>query len=151
MTLYFPKWIPGTHRAEGNTADLAGLYIRANGRPVPWRRDTLDYYTFHCEVPADARALEVRLDALNVPGTADLGLFDWWGLVLYPAGIPVAQLWCRPAIQLPAGWSCATALDSTGTSPSGIPTLGGCMPGSSTGRSSSTTATPTCCASGCRR
>lgn len=119
LTLYFPKWIPGTHRPEGNSADLAGLSMRADGRPVAWVRDTLDYWTFHCDVPPGARALEVRLDALNVPTATDLGFFDWSQAVLYPAGPSVSQIYCRPAVKLPAGWSCATALDSTGASADG--------------------------------
>src|SRR5205085_8439369 len=45
MTLYFPKWIPGTHRIEGPVQDLAGLEFRAGGRSIPWQRDTLDYFT----------------------------------------------------------------------------------------------------------
>ena len=45
----------------------------------------------------------------------------------------------------------ATRRGAADTSPSAIPTRGGCMPASSNGRSSSTTATPTCCASDCRR
>ena len=116
LTLYFPKWIPGTHRPEGNIADLAGLYFRADGRPIAWVRDTLDYFTFHCDVPAGARTLEVRLDALNVPATRDLGFFEWNSLVLYPAGTPVSQLWYRASVKLPPGWTSATALDSTGGS-----------------------------------
>ena len=120
MTLYFPKWIPGTHRPEGNTANVAGLYFRANGRTLPWMRDTLDYYAFHCDVPADARSLDVDLDALDVPATTDIGFFEWNEVVLYPAGAPVSQLYYRASVRLPAGWTCASVLDSAGPAPGGV-------------------------------
>ncbi len=116
MTLYFPKWIPGTHRPEGNIADLAGITMSARGRRLAWVRDTLDYHTLHCDVPAGARTLDVQLDALNVPTATDIGCFDWNAVVLYPAGTPVSQLYYRACVRLPAGWTCATALDSAGTS-----------------------------------
>jgi predicted metalloprotease with PDZ domain len=120
MTLYFPKWIPGTHRIEGPIQDLAGLYFSAGGKNIAWQRDTLDYYTLHCDVPAGARSLEVQLDALNAPTATDLGCFEWYTLVLYPAGAPVSQLYVQAALKLPAGWTCASALDSVRSSAAGI-------------------------------
>ena len=120
MTLYFPKWIPGTHRVEGPIQDLVGLYFTAGGKTIPWQRDTLDYYTLHCDVPAGARSLEVQLDALNVPAATDLGMFDWFTVVLYPAGAPVSQLFYQAAVKLPSGWTCASALDSARASAAGI-------------------------------
>src|SRR5262245_46939434 len=64
MTLYYPKWIPGTHGPSGPIADLAGLKMQANGKAVPWKRDDFDMYAFHCTVPDGARTLEVALDLL---------------------------------------------------------------------------------------
>jgi hypothetical protein len=40
--------------------------------------------------------------------------------VLYPAGTPVSQLYYQAAVKLPAGWTCATALDSAKVSAAGI-------------------------------
>jgi len=119
FTLYFPKWIPGTHRPEGPIQDLAGLVFTAGGHRIAWERDTLDYFTLHCVVPAGARSLDVDVDALNVPTGTDLGLFEWNEIVLYPAGTPVSQLWYQAALELPAGWTCATALDSARASAAG--------------------------------
>lgn len=120
MTLYFPKWIPGTHRPEGNIADLAGLFMRANGQPVPWVRDTLDNYTLHVNVPAGARTLDVRLDALNAATATNIGFLEWNTIVLYPAGRPVSQLYYKASLRLPPGWKCSCAVDSTGASSDGI-------------------------------
>ena len=119
LTLYFPKWVPGCHRPEGKIVDLAGLVMRANGQRVAWARDTLDNFTFHCDVPAGVTTLDVRLDALNASTATDLGFFDWNNLLLYPAGRPVAQLYVQPTVQFPAGWMSATALDSVSTSTDG--------------------------------
>jgi predicted metalloprotease with PDZ domain len=119
MTLYFPKWIPGTHRPEGPIEELAGLYFNADGRSIPWRRDTLDYYTFHCDVPAGTRSLDVRLDALDASTATDLGFYEWCTLVLYPAGPPVTDLYYQAAVKLPPGWTCSTALDSVSASAAG--------------------------------
>ncbi len=120
MTLYFPKWIPGTHRPEGPIENLAGLFFSADGRTIPWERDTLDYYTLHCDVPPGARSLEVRLDALDVPTATDIGTFEWNTVVLYPAGTPVSQLFYQASVTPPAGWTCASALDSVGVAAGGI-------------------------------
>ena len=79
VTLYFPKWIPGTHRPEGNTADLAGLTIDANGERLRWNRDTLDNYAFHCKAPPGTRSLDVAYDALNAQSTPEMGFAEWNG------------------------------------------------------------------------
>ena len=55
VTLYYAKWIPGTHGPTGPIADLAGLRMHVDGKDVPWRRDDVDMYAFHCTVPEGAR------------------------------------------------------------------------------------------------
>src|SRR5207247_9871604 len=59
MTLYYPKWIPGEHSPSGPIVGLAGLKCTANGAPVTWRRDDVEMFAFHVDVPAGATALEV--------------------------------------------------------------------------------------------
>ena len=54
LTLYYPKWIPGEHAPDGPVVDLAGLFFKANGQTLKWRRDTLDGFTIHVDVPAGA-------------------------------------------------------------------------------------------------
>ena len=51
LTLYYPKWIPGEHGPTGPITDLTGLKFTASGKTLPWRRDLLDGFTFHVEVP----------------------------------------------------------------------------------------------------
>ena len=38
LTLYYPKWIPGEHAPDGPVIDLAGLKFSAAGKPLKWRR-----------------------------------------------------------------------------------------------------------------
>jgi hypothetical protein len=52
FTLYYPKWIPGEHAPDGPVIDLAGLKFTAGGKLLKWRRDLLDGFTIHVEVPA---------------------------------------------------------------------------------------------------
>src|SRR5271165_1721994 len=66
LTLYYPKWIPGEHGPTGPLNDLAALRVSADGTPLDWRRDPLDLYAFHVNVPAGARAIDVDLDRKSV-------------------------------------------------------------------------------------
>ena len=66
LTLYYPKWIPGEHGPTGPIQDLAGLKFTANGQILTWRRDLLDGWTFHVEVPAGAASVEASLDFLRL-------------------------------------------------------------------------------------
>src|ERR1035441_8581889 len=52
LTLYYPKWIPGEHAPDGPVIDLAGLKFSAAGKTLKWRRDLLDGFTLHVDVPA---------------------------------------------------------------------------------------------------
>ena len=52
LTLYYPKWIPGEHAPDGPVVDLAGLKFSAGGKTLKWRRDLLDGFTIHVDVPA---------------------------------------------------------------------------------------------------
>jgi hypothetical protein len=51
LTLFYPKWIPGEHGPTGPITDLAGLKFTAAGKTVAWRRDDVDMFAFHLEVP----------------------------------------------------------------------------------------------------
>ena len=62
LTLLYPKWIPGEHGPTGPVVDLTGLEFSAGGHRISWRRDDVDMYTFHLEVPAGASAVDVTLD-----------------------------------------------------------------------------------------
>lgn len=117
LTFHYPKWIPGLHQPAGPVSSLTGLHLRANGSPLPWRRDLLDVFTFHVDVPPGASALDIAFDFLITGGgpasgsaTAKWLMLNWYQVVLYPDRPSAAQLTYRLALLLPAGWKFGTAL-----------------------------------------
>src|SRR5689334_5793863 len=69
LTLFYPKWIPGEHSPTGPINDLVGLKITGNSKSIPWRRDDVEMFAFHCEVPAGVNELEISLDDASQPET----------------------------------------------------------------------------------
>ncbi|MGH9585104.1 MAG: M61 family peptidase, partial [Bryobacteraceae bacterium] len=123
LTLVYPEWIPGEHGPTGPIDNFAGIRFTANGQPVPWRRDSVDMYAFHLDVPAGANTLDARVDFLaTAPPTgfssgastsANLAVVNWNEFVLYPANTPSKQVTFQPSITLPDGWKFGTALTQT--------------------------------------
>ena len=121
VTLFYPEWIPGEHGPTGPIADLAGLRITANGKPLAWRRDDVDMYAFHVEVPQGASALEITLDCLGevkeegfssaASATQELAMISWNQVLLYPKGKPPRELTYAASLRLPSGWKFATPLE----------------------------------------
>jgi predicted metalloprotease with PDZ domain len=120
LTLEYPQWIPGDHRPTGPIDNLAGIVMRANGQDLPWRRDDVDMYGFHVDVPSGVSQLEVSLDFLATPGdtgsdedgatSANMTVLEWNSVVLYPAHIPVGQIPIQASLTVPADWKLGTAL-----------------------------------------
>src|ERR1700704_2420309 len=80
LTLFYPKWIPGEHSPTGPINDLVGLKISAKGQSIPWRRDDVEMFAFHCDVPARVNVLEVSFDDVSQPATpmsARLARIKW--------------------------------------------------------------------------
>ncbi len=63
-TLVYPKWIPGEHGPTGPIDNLAGLKFTADGKEIAWRRDDVDMYAFHLNVPQGINSLDAKLDFL---------------------------------------------------------------------------------------
>ncbi|HEY8022367.1 MAG TPA: M61 family peptidase, partial [Thermoanaerobaculia bacterium] len=128
LTLYYPKWIPGEHGPTGPLADLTGLRFRMGNTTLAWRRDPVDMYALHLDVPAGASELAIDLDFLNpteqgnftagASSTPELSVISWNTLVLFPQGRSADDLPYTASLKLPAGWTYATALpvDSAGGS-----------------------------------
>jgi predicted metalloprotease with PDZ domain len=120
LTLYYPKWIPGEHSPSGPINNLSRLEFLANGKPLDWRRDDDDMFTFHLKVPARADAVDVSLDFLlpdgsgsfssGVSSTAKLLDLSWNQLLLYPQSAAPLKLPYIATLKLSAGWKYATAL-----------------------------------------
>jgi predicted metalloprotease with PDZ domain len=131
LTLYYPKWIPGEHGPTGPIQDLAGLKFTASGQILNWRRDLLDGWTFHVEVPAGASSVEASLDFISPAGsegiytggasaTDRMAVLSWNTVVLYPEGWTSDELTYEPTLKLPSGWKFGTSLSATSQSGSEI-------------------------------
>jgi predicted metalloprotease with PDZ domain len=116
VTLYYPKWIPGTHGPTGPIADLAGLKMHAVGKEVSWRRDDVDMYAFHCTVPEGAHTLEVALDLLAAgrggfgDATENIAVVRWNQVLVYPKGKPIDSIPFEASLKIPTGWKMSTSL-----------------------------------------
>jgi predicted metalloprotease with PDZ domain len=117
LTLYFPKWIPGDHSPAGRIENLVALRVAAGSTTLAWRRDGVDMFAFHVDVPAGTTSLDLGFDAIRFGdrgerlGTSDkVAVIEWNTVVLYPAGTPVADITVRAGITLPQGWDFGTAL-----------------------------------------
>ena len=121
LTLYYPKWIPGEHGPTGPIQDVAGLKFTANGKTLSWRRDLLDGWTFHVEVPAGASSVEASLDFISPAGsegiytggataTDRMAVINWNDVLLYPAGWPSDDLTYTASLRLPPDWKFGTSL-----------------------------------------
>src|ERR1700677_2779173 len=127
LTLVYPKWLPGRHSPAGPLTSLGGPRFTAAGRALPWRRDAVDMFAFHLDIPAGVTALEADLEILTAPApdgvvqgletprtaTESLLILEWNQLVLYPAGARSDDLSYRASVRLPVGWKFATALQTT--------------------------------------
>ena len=122
LKLWYPQWIPGNHAPTGPINQFAGLTIAGNGQRIEWRRDPLDVYAFHLEVPAGVTALDIQFQSLSptaddqgrVAMTTELMSVQWSRLLLYPAGYDARRIRFEPSLRLPEGWHFGSALESTG-------------------------------------
>ena len=121
MTFYYPEWIPGEHGPTGPIQDLTGLFFRANGKDLAWRRDLREGWTFQVEVPQGVSNLEVAFDFASPAGnegiytggpsaTDKMTVLSWNTLVLYPADWTSDQIVFEASVRLPQGWKYGTAL-----------------------------------------
>jgi len=120
LVLYYPEWIPGEHMPDGPIINMAGLKFRGGGTTIPWRRDLIDMFAFHLDIPKGVTTLVIDFDfLLSAPAmgysagssaTAFLNLVSWNQLVLYPKGYDAANITCLPSLRLPSGWKFGTAL-----------------------------------------
>lgn len=121
LTLYYPKWIPGEHAPDGPVVDLAGLFFKANGQTLKWRRDLLDGFTIHVDVPAAVSEVDAELDFLS-PATLESGfsagssatdklaVISWNQVLLYPKGYKADDINYTASLKIPEGWKFGTAL-----------------------------------------
>jgi len=121
LTLHYPKWIPGEHAPDGPVIDLAGLFFKANGQTLKWRRDLLDGFTIHVEVPQGVSEVQADLDFLSPAtfeggfsagssATAKLAVISWNQVLLYPKGYKSDDINYTASLKIPDGWKFGTPL-----------------------------------------
>ncbi len=127
LILYYPKWIPGEHAPDGPVIDLAGLKFSAGGKTLKWRRDLLDGFTLHVDVPAGTNEVSADLDFLS-PATFEggfsagssatdkLAVISWNQVLLYPKGWKSDDINYSASLKIPDGWKFGTPLPVTGQS-----------------------------------
>ncbi|MEO7432707.1 MAG: peptidase M61 [Dokdonella sp.] len=120
--LLYPQWLPGNHAPRGPIDKVAGLVIRGNGQPIEWKRDPVEVYAFHLEVPDGVNRLDVEFDFLSpqdsaqgrIVMTPDMLNLQWNTVALYPAGYATRGITVAADLKLPHGWSFGCALDVAG-------------------------------------
>ena len=121
LTLYYPKWIPGEHAPDGPVIDLAGLKFGAGGKILKWRRDLVDGFTIHVEVPAGISEISAELDFLSPAifeggfsagssATDKLAVISWNQVLLYPKGWQSDDINYSASLKLPDGSKFGTPL-----------------------------------------
>lgn len=120
LTLLYPSWIPGEHAPDGPITDTAGIEFYANGTRLPWRRDLVDMFAFHLDIPAGTSTLKITLDFLltapasgfsaGASATAQLDVLSWNQVLFYPKGFASRELIFDPSLKIPADWKYGTAL-----------------------------------------
>jgi predicted metalloprotease with PDZ domain len=120
VTLYYPQWIPGEHMPDGPIIQMAGLKFTGAGKPIAWRRDLVEMFAIHVDVPQGVPMLEVDFDFLlsgpssgfsaGASATASLDVLSWNQVLLYPKGMAAKDVYFSPSLKLPAGWKFGTAL-----------------------------------------
>jgi predicted metalloprotease with PDZ domain len=121
LTLLYPKWIPGEHMPVGPITNLVGLKVTAGGQPVPWKRDSVNMYAFHLDVPQGATSLDVAFDYISTSDpslftssgsstTSELAVLNWNQTLLYPEGSDPDRMRYQATLQVPSGWRYGTAL-----------------------------------------
>ncbi len=123
LTLYYPEWIPGEHMPDGPIIQVAGMKFSGGGKTIPWRRDLVEMFSIHVDVPAGVTTLEADLDFLlsgpasgfsaGASATASLDVLSWNQVLLYPKGLPAKEIIFAASLRLPADWKFGTALPIT--------------------------------------
>lgn len=118
MVLLMPAWLPGKHAARGEVEKLTGLKVSAGGKAVPWKRDTVDVWAFHVDVPRGAKQLDLEFQFTGATDSdqgrvsiapAMLNL-EFEQVSLYPAGWFTRRIPIQATVTYPEGWTAVSGL-----------------------------------------
>lgn len=116
--LLYPAWLPGKHGPRGEIEKLAGLVFKADGKVIPWTRDTVDVFAFHLDVPQGTKTIEASFQFISatkpdqgrVVMTPDMLSLQPNSVSLYPAGYFTRQIPVQMTVTYPEGWTAAGAV-----------------------------------------
>jgi predicted metalloprotease with PDZ domain len=120
LVLLYPQWLPGNHSPTGPLKQLAGLMLTGNGKAIEWKRDPINVFAFHVEVPEGVTTLEAAYQFLSpvegnqgrITMTDNIVGVQWNAMTLYPAGYATRKITVQPNLKLPAGFQFGTALET---------------------------------------
>jgi predicted metalloprotease with PDZ domain len=114
ITLLYPRWEVASHAPTISVADLAGLELVLNGKPLEWQRDPVDVHAFHVALPRKASVLEAHfqyLSSIDRPVLSrNIVQVQWQHLMLYPRGMNVNEIPVLAQLRLPTGFRAASSL-----------------------------------------
>jgi len=121
MVLLMPAWLPGKHAARGEVEKLTGLKISAGGKAVPWKRDTVDVWAFHVDVPRGAKQLDLEFQFVGAtdPDQGRVSIaptmlnLEFEQVSLYPAGWFTRRIPIQATVTYPEGWTAVSGLPAT--------------------------------------
>lgn len=114
ITLLYPRWEIASHAPTISVANLAGLELQLDGKPLEWNRDPVDVNAFHVSIPRNASLLEARFQYLSPLDSTDVThnivKVGWQHLMLYPRGMNVNDIPVVAQLRLPEGFHAASSL-----------------------------------------
>ncbi|MDE0866437.1 MAG: hypothetical protein OSA98_21870 [Rubripirellula sp.] len=122
ISLWYPKWVPGSHGPGGPIANIAGLQIHdVDGERLNWRRAPGEVYRLEVDAPRGTKELHVSLRYVaNQPTTTSFGHDCFFSgtigvvnpscLLLYPDGVDIDEQKIGVSVRLPDQWQVASAL-----------------------------------------
>jgi len=122
VSLWYPKWVPGSHGPGGPIANIAGLQVHnIAGERLNWRRAPGEVYRLEVDVPPGTKEVHVSLRYVtNQPTTTSFGHDCFFAgtigvvspscLLLYPDGVDIDEQKIGVSVRLPDQWQLASAL-----------------------------------------
>ncbi len=128
LILQLPRWLPGEHGSRGPLAELVNIHFYAGDKELVWKRDPVEVFAFHVEVPLGATAVTAKFlhtsplqtSEGRITMTREMLNLQWEKMSLYPAGHYVRQIKVKPTVTFPDGWTAFTALDGQSASDSKV-------------------------------